>query len=78
MFNLSSFGIHCHQLIPAGSYFLADDGFQLFEHIITPYSIRVGMSRDESHTTCIAKQESLLNVHLGVSKTESESTSNRY
>ncbi|KAH9105449.1 hypothetical protein AeMF1_018731 [Aphanomyces euteiches] len=49
LFNRSSFGVHVHKIIPPGCYFLADAGYKLFQHIMTPYEIRHGMPVKESH-----------------------------
>ena len=49
LFNSSSFGQNIHKIIPQRSYFLGDAGYQLHEHILTPYKIHFDMSKDESN-----------------------------
>lgn len=41
VFNHSRFGQTVHSRIPRGCYFLADAGYQLFAHIMTPYKIEL-------------------------------------
>ena len=36
VYNNSQFETYIHQLIPQNSYFVADAGYQLFSHIMTP------------------------------------------
>lgn len=49
IFNRSVFGKTCHLKIPSHAYFLADAGYKLMKHIITPYKIDVGMPDDEAN-----------------------------
>jgi hypothetical protein len=49
MFSKSIFGRQSHGLIPANGVFLADAGYKLYSHVLTPYSIHAGMDKDESH-----------------------------
>ena len=49
LFNNSRFGQEIHKMIPANTYFLADAGYQLFHHIMTPYPIASDMPKDEAH-----------------------------
>ena len=49
IFNMSKFGKTCHLSIPRGGCFLADAGYKLYQHIITPYSITLNMPDDEAH-----------------------------
>ena len=49
MFNKSKFGKTCHTIVPPGGCFVADAGYQLFKHILTPYNIELYMPDDESH-----------------------------
>jgi hypothetical protein len=49
LFNKSKFGQTSHTKIPHGHYFLGDAGYQLFRHIMTPFSIVPDMDPKESH-----------------------------
>ncbi|ETV67589.1 hypothetical protein H257_16188 [Aphanomyces astaci] len=37
------------RIIPMGTFFLADAGYKLFQHMMTPFEIRHGMPQDEAH-----------------------------
>ncbi|DAZ94441.1 TPA: hypothetical protein N0F65_002759 [Lagenidium giganteum] len=41
------FPARCHQIIPRGSFLVADTGYQLFAHVSTPYPITSSMPPDE-------------------------------
>jgi hypothetical protein len=47
LFNRSWFGQHKHQCIPENCVFVADSGYKLFGHILTPYPISPHMSQEE-------------------------------
>jgi len=47
-FNNSQFGNHCHQFMPEGGIILADAGYTLMAHIMTPYKIVMDQDRAES------------------------------
>ncbi|KAH9186228.1 hypothetical protein AeNC1_011796 [Aphanomyces euteiches] len=49
LFNRSQFGLKAHKIIPTGTFFLADAGYKLYQHIMTPYEIRSTMTSKESH-----------------------------
>ncbi|KAH9124864.1 hypothetical protein AeMF1_004435 [Aphanomyces euteiches] len=49
LFNNSTFGKVAHQRIPVGGCFVADAGYKLYSHVITPCPIHEGMSEDEAH-----------------------------
>ncbi len=48
VFNKSTFGATSHLRIPRGSIFLADAGYQIMSHILTPYPITNSMTPEES------------------------------
>lgn len=48
VFNNSSFGQTCQKLMPKGTYLLADAGYKLLPHVMTPYKIYYGMPKDEA------------------------------
>jgi hypothetical protein len=48
LFNNSSFGKNVHKKLMPGTYFLADAGYQLFNHVLTPYKIVLNQPADES------------------------------
>jgi hypothetical protein len=47
LFNRSWFGQHIHQCIPENGVFVADSGYKLFGHILTPYPISPHMSQED-------------------------------
>jgi hypothetical protein len=49
MFNKSIFGKTAHLHIPRGGVFLADAGYKLMSHIMTPYPIYFQMPDEESN-----------------------------
>jgi hypothetical protein len=49
VFNRSEFGKTIHQLLPQNKTILADAGYQLFRHCMTPYDIHDGMTQEEKH-----------------------------
>ncbi|KAF0739178.1 hypothetical protein Ae201684P_012872 [Aphanomyces euteiches] len=49
LFKNSTFGKTSHTILPVGGCFLADAGYKLYGHIITPYPIRTSMPDDEAH-----------------------------
>ena len=49
LFNHSKLGKTCHKLLPYGGYIVADAGYKLFVHVMTPFAINYGMADDEAH-----------------------------
>ena len=47
VFTRSVFGQTIHKLLPPGKCIVADAGYQLFAHCLTPYDIREGMPQTE-------------------------------
>jgi hypothetical protein len=66
LLNNSWFGKTCHSFIPKGSYFLADAGYKLYSHIMTPYKIIPG-----STTIFIVEPGSKWSKPLVYTKTDS-------
>src|SRR5690348_4810826 len=48
VFNNSHFGRNCHRWIPQSCFFVADAGYKLMEHIMTPFKIETDMEQSES------------------------------
>jgi hypothetical protein len=47
VFSRSHFGQTIHQLLPTGKCILADAGYKLYSHCLTPYDYKEGMPKDE-------------------------------
>ena len=69
VFNNSSFGRNCRDLIPTGTFFLADAGYKLMPHILTPFRIYYGMPRDEARFNYLhSKMRIVVECALGLFK----------
>lgn len=49
LFKHSTFGQTIHSHIPQGTYFLADGGYTLLPHVMTPYRYKDNMPHDQAH-----------------------------
>ncbi|OQR84349.1 hypothetical protein ACHHYP_13503 [Achlya hypogyna] len=49
VYNNSRLGESAHKWLPGGGCFVADAGYKLFSHVLTPYPIHAGMSTQEAH-----------------------------
>jgi len=49
MYNNSIFGQTIHNMLPPGGCILADAGYKLLKHVMTPFPIQDGMAEDEAH-----------------------------
>lgn len=49
VFRKSRFGKKAHRIIPVGCHFLGDSGYQIMEHVMTPYDLHVEMPLQEAH-----------------------------
>ena len=53
LFNASKLGKTLHKCLPTGGCVLADAGYKLFRHLLTPYPIYYGMPPEEAHYNLI-------------------------
>ncbi|KAJ2990288.1 putative nuclease harbi1 [Globomyces sp. JEL0801] len=59
VFSRSAFGNTIQSIIPSGTFIVADAGYQLLKHVITPYPITYGMDHADSYFNYIPSKTRL-------------------